>query len=876
MISLRTVVDKLRSPLVSSALVLGLGLTLVGAVYPTITGIFALVSVAVLYATFHQQRFRTKVIPRFSLVFLGLAAWTMVQLLPWPARVLGFLAPRNLLLWRETLQPLQPSLDRWFPISLAPELTRLEVVKWLVYAVFAWAGLSIGQRNGIKRVALVTLILSMLALSYNTIHALFGLKKLFGVFQTELAVKGWDLGPLLNSNHFSAYLSLGVFSGVALLYEERSQPGSETALKLVSVIALIIGILVAASRAAVVALVIGAVLVWWVQYQPKKPHRKRHQSANPPSKWWIPLVFIVGLGLALYGFREQVLQGLSQKDMSKLKAFRDCLPMIRDHWKVGIGRGAFDGSFFAYRSYQDYLSWTHPENILIQWCVEWGVPVTMVALGSISWIVWRSPGLRTDLPTKIFGIGILINIVHNMFDYSLEIPAIAALVAFQLGALEGTPRASRSVSSGKSVNRGFSWHDVRVYQFLGTLLLIVTFGVSLFLRRPYFYSQARTELFQWSKQEVIYEPDNYLRKWIVRFPTDPYLRFVGGNIKYRTNPQQAMGWYAASLQRGPFLGPAHMGVARVLARMGLRSQAMLETKNAINNDASVVGQASQLAVFLAQNPEEVLAVQPKNSQVAIAFLMGAFHRMQIEKQDTIPILKAILKIQPCHIFARSTYIQRQFQRIKDDEVCVRDQIETCVPTLEKDILYLESCSGGHALSLRYRSEYLWVHEKKRDSIPVLQQSCEQETTGSVECYKLLASRAFEFKSEFNIERFVRLAVSRQCSGQQACANGWAWACSFYAGHSLVSEAYTASKKAVEYDPSNLSHRKLAASMAIRVGAYSSALVHIDYVLHRQPKDSTALGLKVRIDAVKNQKPTTNNSDPKLIKKVPTKKLQPSD
>ena len=62
----------------------------------------------------------------------------------------------------------------------------------------------------------------------------------------------------------------------------------------------------------------------------------------------------------------------------------DFLPLLRAHWLVGVGRGAFEPAWQAFQQTSG-STFTHPESLGFQWMSELGVPMGLALLAACGW-----------------------------------------------------------------------------------------------------------------------------------------------------------------------------------------------------------------------------------------------------------------------------------------------------------------------------------------------------------------------------------------------------------------------------------------------------------------------------------------------------------
>ena len=122
--------------------------------------------------------------------------------------------------------------------------------------------------------------------------------------------------------------------------------------------------------------------------------------------------------------------------------------IVTDHPIFGVGRGAFESVYPAYRPWPGNQVFPYAENFIAQWLSEWGVPVTVLAVCAFLWTLRPTQlGLGSSATARAASLGILVLLVHNLVDLGLELPSVMFLVALVLGTLWGTARRNRVSSS---------------------------------------------------------------------------------------------------------------------------------------------------------------------------------------------------------------------------------------------------------------------------------------------------------------------------------------------------------------------------------------------------------------------------------------------
>jgi O-antigen ligase len=127
-------------------------------------------------------------------------------------------------------------------------------------------------------------------------------------------------------------------------------------------------------------------------------------------------------------------------ESDRFEIYQLTLRAIGDAPLVGTGLGTFSDVFASYRNLDAFSpsSWTKAHNTYLETWLELGLPAALILQGSIVFIVWqcfkgaRRKNKLRHIPAAACSVSALVG-VHSMIDFSLQIPAIAAMYAVVLG-----------------------------------------------------------------------------------------------------------------------------------------------------------------------------------------------------------------------------------------------------------------------------------------------------------------------------------------------------------------------------------------------------------------------------------------------------------
>jgi O-antigen ligase len=269
------------------------------------------------------------------------------------------------------------------------------------------------------------------------------------------------LGPFVNHNHFAAYVEMGTLAAVGLLLailarsEGRlSASGIRAALgdrewalpRALAVGLLVVlgvgGLVLAGSRGGVLAFGVGVLVLALV-------------GARRTRAW----LSFMGLALALLGLGAGLaawvapdpsgLQGSTfvstESDPSathRLDAYAKTLRILVDNPVTGTGLGTFPWAYARYERRGEWIGMAQAHNDYLQLAAETGIPGVLLlawALIAFGWRVLRPAlGSGKHVPrwtTAATAAAVLAMLFHSVLDFSLQVPAVAALFSVLLGVL---------------------------------------------------------------------------------------------------------------------------------------------------------------------------------------------------------------------------------------------------------------------------------------------------------------------------------------------------------------------------------------------------------------------------------------------------------
>ena len=247
------------------------------------------------------------------------------------------------------------------------------------------------------------------------------------------------LTPFGNPNHLAAFATLA--SALLLGLAADSHPDRPRQ-------ALWLAAAVAVGAAAFLSLSRGGIAFWCAGQLAFLLLLLRRRDARGTTGRAIPVALAVGTVAFVAGYLalDRIGSELATVDtVEKLRHSKvDLWPMFSRPalaaWLTGLGRGTFAIAFPRWQTAHSTLTFTfeYPENLPLQLATELGLPATLGLLALAAWATVRTARARNGKPLVLAawaGVGALV--LHDLFDFALELPACATAAAVALGIASG-------------------------------------------------------------------------------------------------------------------------------------------------------------------------------------------------------------------------------------------------------------------------------------------------------------------------------------------------------------------------------------------------------------------------------------------------------
>ncbi|WP_437503526.1 O-antigen ligase family protein [Sorangium sp. So ce1099] len=787
-----------------------------------------------------------------ALTLLGLTAYTLLQAAPLPLAWLGLLSPASADVWSRALMPLGEAPPRYASISLDPGATLVEATKWLTYAgVFVTAAF-VGARHGARLGITLVFSSAFLAALTTIAHGLLGAKEVFGLYQPRFSVAAWHVGPLLNPNNLAGYLNLGILSGVGLLLTSRPLlPAWVTGVGLATIVG--VGI-IASSRGGLLVLPLGLALFALLSRRRRGRHRPGSRSQGPTA-WLLSVAIGGGALLAALAATNRTLSEFADDNLDKLSLFYSTLPLLADHWLLGVGRGAFETVFPAYRQSPGNIVFTHAENFAIQWAAEWGIPVAAAALIALG-LAFRPGKIAMKGSTAAVGawVGCVVLLAQNLFDLGLEVPGVSIALAATLGSLWGEAYHERPLHEAPAdepeAERRRAWRTAAYAAASGLALvaLMLRFGwrdVDHDRRALRAMSEAGAATGAgWPRFR------GELRAAMLRHPAEPYFPLLGAVVALQGRSESPIPWLQRTLERSRRHGRAHLLLAEVLASRGAREQALLSLRLAVEDDPGVTGAAATLARQWTDSFDELVRAVPEGDAGA----------EMLERMATAGDRRGALELRlrcaeeaiaraPSRVVARWAAGDVLLAMLEEPSSPRCGGLEdgegkraACEQQIEAHAAAIQRQQENAFFAVQLRARLLLLRKQSAEAEQLLAGSCER-LDNRVGCLRLRVQAASQMASPERLPHAIRDLLSASCSSLAACAATSTWAGDLLVARKDHQSAVTYYARAAQDEPTEERLLKLA-NAASEAGAHVEAASALERLLQRRGGNDPALRKRI--------------------------------
>ncbi len=765
---------------------------------------------------------------RTVLLVLGLLlAMTVLQAVPLPPIVTQTLTPANADIWARSLAPLREPGPAWHTFSLAPTATRVEVLRGFFYLTVFLSSLRVAQLRYGSQFLVRLIVFSSCLLALTTLgHASVSAERVFGLYlpHERWAYRAGRLSPLLNSNHLAAYLNLGACVAVGALVTRTSLP---RALSASAAIVLVATSLWQGSRGGTGSLCLGMVLVVGLAFY------ARRRLAIPKAHLLVAggaLLASAAVAVSLFDLRER----FERRDFVKAEIARSALSLVKSSPWVGTGRGSFESVFSSVWHGDTYLTFTHPEDFLVQWVVEWGIPISIVAAVLLGWAMRPAVLLRAAKPAIGAWVALVVAVLHEVVDYHFEVPGVVALALVCAAIVV----ASRATSPAAVVNGGLS---PALLSRWPALVAVVGTGIAVAVAWPsvgHSLAEERRLLGRMAVDKDVTASAfrAAVRPALLGYPAEPFLPLMGAVRVQASGEGSVVPWIARSLSRNPRFGRAHFVLAQSLAR-DYRAQARLEYRLAYEGDRTLLEAVGRQAVALVDDPRSALDLITDGAKGT-------------------DMLEVIVKALATRLPSTAVVLDREIERrsngalgpaIRRAEAAANDALTGapwCMQPRDCSIVALDAADDLARLEPTLCAPHVRVarlriatggNESAR-ALDDLERATAAVTDRGV-CERELIQLAFANRDTARAESALERLVRGGCGTDAECIDLYSWAASVEEGRGHFLRAARFYRRALDLAPDREDLLERIGAMGERDGALPEALNAYMTLASRHPADT---------------------------------------
>jgi O-Antigen ligase len=517
-------------------------------------------------------RSRRVVVPIFAWVLGVLCIGATAQLIPLPAGLLKTVSESGDAIFQFAAATKDYPAR---PMSLDAPATLGELGKLSAYLAFFVAVAIHFRRPSRSRLLLQVLVFTALGIALiGTFQSFFDPDRILFFYKPVRGFGTWVRGTFVNANHFGALMCLAAPVALNLALQARTRV--QTLFWLAGCLALNIATLTSLSRAAIGALSVAeigvtATFVFW-------QGRKTLALGRTLGVIAFLVAGLLFTGLATVDRMDSIDFSVSKElstPQSKVFAWSNSVPMVRDFVWTGSGRGAFESAFGRYNSEGGKVTYPWIENTPLQIIIDFGIPISTIAFVLLILSLWSGVMMVRQQPELLGALGGLIALfLHDLADFSFEIPGVMLPGLALAGVLFA---ATRERTTGR-----FSLSTQRVKWLLPLALLPVALIIPNFRQRD-------TDIDLKVLVDHHGAPDQIekrARELLALHPADYAIPLVTGEILASTLNPNAIGWINHAMFLSPNHSRPHFLAGLYLARIHRNRQALLEFRIAANNDST--------------------------------------------------------------------------------------------------------------------------------------------------------------------------------------------------------------------------------------------------------------------------------------------------
>lgn len=771
-----------------------------------------------------------------GLLLLGIAAiltaYTGLQCVPMPVQWLSIVAPHSADVWSRSMAPFGERAPEWAPLSMDPSGTRVAFLRGIAYMLALIASLLIARkRNGGRYLASVVVATGLVLAIAALLHPALGVQSVFGIYKPEY-VGARHIAPLLNPNNLAGYLNLAFCLALAAVLGAGVSP------RLRQIAGVCVGViggvqLWIGSRSGVAMMVSGGVLVIALSFGSASGGKR---LATPWATIAGAIGVAVGIVLIVLGGSEDASTELFEVGLSKkAEVFREAAAMVPSSYLAGCGRGAFESVFPFFRASPGYMTAQYPENVVLQWVIEWGVIVGGGGLAAIAYALRPDRVLRRSPTAAGAWSGLVVVAVQNLVDLGSEVPGLmigcvvcAAVVASRGASLRSAVETRGIVASGRAVRAACALAAV-----LGLTVGGATLGKSLRDDQQRLLDAASTG--RMTREEFLASAHLAMG----RHPAEPYLPFLVAQRAVGLGEPGAMPWLEATLERATVYGPAHLLLGVTVARQS-PAVARFEFRLAAEQAPELTWNAMRGAEPLVTNYQEAMEIIPQGPSAA-----AALEHVAASVADRLPATRVRLDEALVSDFRGQAIASDRLglDAVQDVEGagapwCGDDGRAACVAYALRKTEQCVSLEAGRCAAHALHARALVASGRAENAEEAMRELEHQadHAPDRLTCLRVLVVLARRVGDARRLDLATREIGSDACVDDRECRESIAWLGADEEGHGDFGAALALYRKASARWPGNDEFTLGVVRAALALGMHVEAMEAYSRLARRHPDD----------------------------------------
>ncbi len=486
-----------------------------------------------------------------GMALAGLAGWSLLQCVPWPAPVVRALAPA---VWRwhlDAAQVLGRPAPSWAPLTDDEIDTLLTAGKFTLLAVAFALALNATWRRAEHGEALLRTVAfaAIVVLGLGAVQKALGTGVLLGYYEPHRPIVDTLLvASFVNPNHLAALLNLGGLTALGL-----SQASSRYRQRLawgIAYLACMCGTFLTLSRAGIVAAVVASAFFALVSLRAERQAAlRRRRVVVYASGILVVLTLVSVMAYDLVAWQLSHLPGIGRlPHEAKDVIWARVVQVIADHPWTGVGAGALADAFGPYNDVRPGVLVTHAENAPLDLAVQWGIPAALLFVAALLAATRRHVPRALRAEDTLGGLAGLYALgIQNLADFNWFIPGVAVPACIVAGAVTGLGLAARKGRRRKAVP--VSRASRVVISLLLAAMAVAILGAWADAR---WGDSAVEDAYRRADESGTLAVPSALDRFAALHPADYHLFFLEGRRRYEARDLDgAVRWVEASLRRAP-------------------------------------------------------------------------------------------------------------------------------------------------------------------------------------------------------------------------------------------------------------------------------------------------------------------------------------